>query len=229
MDGFTRYAIYYAPEPGPLAAFGAGWLGWDAARATIPPRPQVDGLPCAPDQITGTVRKYGFHGTLKPPFRLAEGCSADALHTAITALARLHAPVKLDGLVLARIGQFLALVPDGPATALASLASHTVMELDSFRAPPSEAEIAARNPAALSPTQAALLQRWGYPYVMEEFRFHLTLTGRLSGEDLDSVHAALTPHLDPLLPQPFDIASLCPFGEAADGMFHLLHRYALSG
>ena len=31
----------------------------------------------------------------------------------------------------------------------------------------------------LTPRQRGYLERWGYPYVMEDFRFHMTLTGRL--------------------------------------------------
>ena len=73
------------------------------------------------------------------------------------------------------------------------------------------------------------MQRWGYPYVMEEFRFHLTLTGRLDEATAERVETALRPVMAPLLPVPFTVSSFCLFGEAADGMFHLIHRYALSG
>ena len=230
MQDYRRYAIYYAPEPGPLADFGAAWLGWDPARGAPVAHPAIDGLPAPVAELTETPRKYGFHGTVKPPFRLAEGTDAAALHAAAQDLCAARAPVRLAGLRLSRLGRFLALTPEGDAGALAALAGTVVRDLDSFRAPLTEAEIARRRPDRLSPAQRDLLDTWGYPYVFEEFRFHLTLTGPLPDDaTAAAVEAALAPVLAPILPRPFTIASLCLFGEDADGRFHLLHRYALSG
>ena len=90
-----------------------------------------------------------------------------------------------------------------------------------------EAEIARRRPDWLSTRQRDLLDRWGYPHVMEEFRFHLTLTDRL--DEPEPVRAALADYFAPVLPRPFVIEDLCLFGEDQSGRFHLLHRYALSG
>lgn len=229
MNGYNRYAIYYAPEPGPLADFAADWLGWDPVTGTERVPPALPGLPRRAADITETPRKYGFHGTIKPPFRLADGTTGEELHAEAATLARRLQPVTLDGLRLSRIGQFLALTPVGRTTELASLASLAVMELDGFRAPLTEAEIARRNPKSLSETQRALLRRWGYPYVMEEFRFHMTLSGKLSDEDAGATIDALAPVVAPLLPAPFRVDSLCLFAEADDGRFRLLHRYTLSG
>ncbi|KAJ55675.1 phosphonate metabolism protein [Actibacterium mucosum KCTC 23349] len=229
MENYRRYAIYYAPEPGPLATFGAEWLGWDAVAGVETAQLQPAGLPAPAEEITATPRKYGFHGTIKPPFFLAEGKTIDGLHTEMQNLARALAPVTLDGLVLSRLGHFLALTPKGSVTELALLASHIVRELDEFRSPPSPDEVARRRPASLSDTQRALLARWGYPYVMEEFRFHLTLSGRLEADDVEPVEAALRPVVEPILPEPFVVRDLCLFGEADDGRFHQLHRYVLSG
>lgn len=229
MWDFRRYAIYYAPEPGPLAEFGAAWLGWDPAAGAEAAHPQVAALPRPVAELTETPRKYGFHGTIKPPFRLAEGQSVEALHAAAQALCARLAPVTLHGLHLSRLGAFLALTPRGDASALAALAAKVVQALDAFRAPPSEAEIGRRNPDKLSPAQRALMEKWGYPYVFDEFRFHLTLTGKLDSAEAEAVEAALAPVVAPLLPVPFRIGSLCLFGEAEDGRFHLLHRYTLSG
>ena len=229
MNGYQRYAIYYAPPPGPLARFGAAWLGWDAAAGRAMPHPRVDGLVRPVDEITAKPRRYGFHATMKPPFRLAAGSSADALHRAAEALARDMAPVSLDGLRLARLGGFLALTPLGDTDALGAVAAQVVEALDPFRAPPTEADLARRRAAGLSPRQETLLARWGYPHVMEEFRFHITLTGPLPPAEAETVRAALVPHLDPLLPRPFAIASLCLFGEDGQGRFHQLRRYPLTG
>jgi putative phosphonate metabolism protein len=229
MDGYRRYAIYVAPEPGPLARIGAEWLGWDAEAGAAVVQPEVAGLPRPLAELTARPQKYGFHGTIKPPFRLAAGTTPAELDAALAALCRGLAPVVLPGLRLERLGGFLALTPAGDAAALGRLAAEVVRGLDGFRAPNPPEEIARRRPERLTPRQRALLERWGYPYVMEEFRFHMTLTGDLPAAEAEAVAAVLGPLLAPALPRPFRIGSLCLFGEAADGRFRLMHRYTLSG
>ncbi|MBK5933080.1 putative phosphonate metabolism protein [Rhodovulum imhoffii] len=229
MEGYKRYAIYYTPEPGPLAQFGASWLGWDAKAARQIAHPKVPGLPRPVSRLTDTPRKYGFHATVKPPFRLVEGSDISVLHEAVIALAGQLRPVLVEGLALSRLGGFLALTPRGDISALSAMAGSVVEALDGFRAPPTQAELARRNPDRLSATQARLLTRWGYPYVMEEYRFHMTLTGKLPEAEAESVRAILAPRLATLLEAPLRIRSLCLFGEARDGCFHNLHRYTLTG
>ena len=224
-----RYAIYYAPAPGELADFTASWLGWDPGAARVVDHPQLGGLPAPVAALTDTPRKYGFHGTIKPPFHLAGGTDAAGLQAAVAALAARLAPVVLPGLRLVDLHGFVALVPAGDTTALATLAAEVVVGLDAFRAPPSPQEIARRRPDALSDRQRALLAQWGYPHVMDQFQFHLTLTGAVSAAHSAAVVAALRPHLTPLLPQPFVVRDLALFGQAGDGMFRILHRYPLTG
>jgi putative phosphonate metabolism protein len=224
-----RYAVYYAPPPGPFADFTAGWLGWDVAHWLAPARPVVDGLPDDPEMLTEAARKYGFHGTIKAPFRLHGGCTGGVLQVACEKLAKTLAPVQLDGLSLQALGGFLALIPTGETAPLSALAAAVVQGLDAFRAPLTDAEIAKRRPENLTPRQRHYLSTYGYPYVLEEFQFHLTLTGSLSAADLAKTKAALAPHLLPLLPKPFIINYLCLCGEGDDGMFRILHRYTLTG
>jgi hypothetical protein len=64
-------------------------------------------------------------------------------------------------------------------------------EFDTFRAPLTAEDRARRNPSKLTPRQRGYLDRWGYPYVMEDFRFHMTLTGRLDAERREPVIAML--------------------------------------
>ncbi|MCF1708674.1 DUF1045 domain-containing protein [Tabrizicola sp. J26] len=229
MGGFARYAIYWAPEPGPLADWAAGWLGWDPVGGTEPSHPDLPGLPRPVTEITATPRKYGFHGTVKPPFRLADGLDAAELDQTARALCADLAPVALPGLALHRIGGFVALTPEGDQTALAGLAARVVGALDRFRLPPDAAEIARRRPERLSERQREHLARWGYPYVMDEFRFHLTLSGDLPAAEAEALVSALAPAVAPLLPRPFSVDSLCLFGQADDGRFRLIERYALTG
>ena len=226
---FSRYAIYYTPPNGALATFGAQWLGWDIETGCAVPHPAISGLPAPISEMTATPRKYGLHGTIKPPFRLADGTTTDGLKAAFSDLAAQLPAVSLDGLELTRLGGFLALTIRGDQTPLADLAGSVVQGLDAFRARPSEAELERRRKANLSPRQEELLMQWGYPYVMDEFRFHITLTGRLGRKDAETTKAALAPHIATLLPAPFSVGDLTLVGEDENGMFHEIHRYTLSG
>lgn len=221
---YSRFAIYYVPPQGPLADFGAAWLGWDVARGRGLHQPDLPGL----HDITMTPRKYGFHATLKPPFRLAEGYAFEALETAFSDLAANLAPGICDGLELTTLGRFLALTPCGDTAALRRVAAACVRDLDAFRAPATEAELARRRKAGLSAQQEALLAQFGYPYVMEEFRFHMTLTARLPKGDIATWLAAVQRRL-PDLPRPFLLDQIALCGEREDGRFEVIHRYPLAG
>ena len=202
---WARYAIYWLPD-GALGRAGADWLGWDARTG----RGDADGAPA----------RYGFHATIKPPFRLAEGCDAVELAAAARALAAGLAPADLGRLTVARLGGFLALVPEREPAALAAA---VVAGLDAFRAPPSAAERARRRAAGLTPSQAAMLDRWGYPHVMDEFRLHLTLTGRdPAGDARARTEAAFEP-----LAGPHRIEALTLMGEDAQGRFHAVEDLPL--
>jgi len=229
MDRMNRLAVYFAPRPGAFATRAAQWLGRDAASAQEVGQPALPGLPAEPEQLTAEPRRYGFHCTLRAPFRPAPGLSASDIAAAVAALARRLPAVRCDGLVLESLNGFLALVPTGCEAALMELGAAVVEGTDHLRAPLAPEEIARRRPETLSPRQRELLHRWGYPFVMEEFRFHLTLTGRLPQEYRTPVATALQVYFAPVLPRPFLIEDLCLFGEDDGGMFHLLHRYALTG
>ncbi len=226
MEQMKRFAVYYAPEAGPFAEAAARWLGWDAAAGQVVAQPEgagLDGLAA----LTQEPRKYGFHGTLKPPFRLAEGVTARDLRAAVVRLAAGLRPVVMPGLEMVDLEGFLAFVPQGDAGGLQTLAAEVVRALEPWRAPLTEAEIARRRPEQLTPRQRELLEIYGYPYVLEEFRFHLTLSGRLTDPERVALAKAATRHFAGRVPQPFVLGALCLFGEDAAGRFHLLDRCPL--
>lgn len=223
-----RYAVFYAPRPGAFATAAADWLGWDAATGTARPQPDLPGIPF-PAVLTAEARRYGFHGTLRAPFRLAQGVTRQDVEQTVAKLAAALAPVTCTGLQLEPLHGFLALTPIGCEAALLELGAAVVETTNPLRAALTEAEIARRRPETLSHRKQTLLRLWGYPHVMEEFRFHLTLTDRLPEDELAPVQTALKAHFAPVLPSPFVIEDLCLFGQDAEGRFHLLHRYALSG
>ncbi|MDF1669931.1 MAG: DUF1045 domain-containing protein [Roseovarius sp.] len=221
---YSRFAIYYVPPMGALAEAGAAWLGWDVAAGCAVPQPDLPGL----RNITMTPQKYGFHATLKPPFRLNDGTMIEDLENATSALAATLAPATFEGLEVTVLGHFLALTPRGDLGAVHRIASGCVRDLDRFRAPASEPELARRRKAGLTPRQETLLTQWGYPYVMEAFNFHLTLTGRLPDETIPIWRERVNNHL-PELPAPFVLDQIALCGERTDGRFEILHRYTLTG
>ncbi|MCC5971982.1 MAG: DUF1045 domain-containing protein [Pararhodobacter sp.] len=218
-----RYAVYYAPPPGALADAAAQWLGRDAASGAMPAQPHPD-LPA----LTVSARRYGFHATLKAPFRLAPAAREDDLLRAFDRLAEGLRPVMLERLEVVLFGGFLALVPRGDRTALNTLAAKVVTGLDRFRAPMTGEERARRNPDALDDHRRALLDAWGYPYVLDAFRFHMTLSDRLSDAQADLLLPLARRHFAGVLVQPFPLDTLAIFGEDQAGVFHLVHRVALS-
>lgn len=136
-------------------------------------------------------RRYGFHGTLKAPFELPPDRDEDGLLKRLREVARKRTAFEVARLEVAALGPFLALVPAEPAPDLDRLAGDCVRAFDAFRAPLSEADRQRRLAAPLSARQVAALERWGYPYVFEDFRFHMTLTGPLPEARREPVRAAL--------------------------------------
>lgn len=229
MEQFERYAIYYAPRAGAFADATASWLGWDAARGLAVAHPVLEGLPEAVAVLTAEPRKYGFHGTIRAPFRLAQGVMAADVDAAVAELAGRLRPVRFPRLALRRMKGFVALIPEGDDSGLIGLGAQVVETLDPLRAALTEAEIARRDPARLSDRQREFVERWGYPYVMEEFRFHLTLTGNLPEPQAEAVAQVLGRWFGPMLPEPFVVEDLCLFGEDGAGRFHLVSRHVLAG
>jgi putative phosphonate metabolism protein len=227
MIWMKRYAVYYAPRPGPFAERAAGWLGWDAAIGMHVTQPRLAPLPLPLANLTAEPRRYGFHGTLRAPFRLAAGVGEDDLHQHLAGMVRGLGRVTLDGLALHNLDGFLALTPTGKDESLQNLARRVVEATDPLRAPLSTDDIARRRPETLSPRQREYLMRWGYPHVMELFQFHLTLTGRLAPDHARQVMPVAQDYFDPVLPKPFAVDDICLFGEDDLGRFHLMERYAL--
>ena len=192
MAPFPRYAIYYAPAQGSfLDQFGAEMLGYDAWIGAALPFP-ADVIEQVPDwrELTQDPRKYGFHATLKAPMSL-NGRKESELHGACADFARQPRPIPRITPVVNSISGFIAVIPAGPSAELEQFAADCVRAFDPFRAPLTAEDRARRNPARLTPRQVEYLDRWGYPYVMDEFRFHMTLTGRLDETRREEVLAML--------------------------------------
>lgn len=228
----TRYALYYLPAAESLLGrFGCEWLGWDPNAGVDFPLSPLPGFDCAArHEIVETPRRYGFHATLKAPMKLAPGRTADALLTATGKFAARMPPVTGIPMQMARLGRFLALVPAEPVPDLFALAARCVTEFDTFRAPLEPQDRTRRRPERLTPRQRDCLDRWGYPYVLEEFRFHMTLTGALAPELLDRVRKVLVPTVEDLVCGPIDLDAIAvSIQDRPEAAFRLLKRFPLQG
>jgi putative phosphonate metabolism protein len=231
MTDAPRYAIYYAAPPdSALNRFGARLLGYDAFTDEELAFP--DGMAQAvPDwrEITRDPRKYGFHATLKAPMVLADGKREAELLGACEAFARSPRPIPMITPVVNAIGDFIAVVPAQRSAELEQLAADAVGEFDRFRAPLSAEDRARRNPERLTPRQRDYLDRWGYPYVMEEFRFHMTLTGRLAAERRETILAILRQRFATLELSELAFDSIAVFRQQdATSRFRVVQRYKLT-
>lgn len=228
----ARYAIYFSPAAGsPLARFGAEWLGRDSDDESAPAsRPDIPGFSRARHrEITESARHYGFHATLKPPFSLPPGTSVEQLEAALTAFAQRRAPIGGLGLKVGGLDGFLALLLTEESSAVRNLAADCVREFDAFRNPPSPEELARRRQVPLSELEDALLRRWGYPYVMEAFRFHMTLTCRLAEPEYGLLESFLRKLFGPIATRTVEIDGLSLFHqETRKSPFRLLRRYAFA-
>ena len=230
LEGFERYAVYYAPEPEePLARFGEGWLGRGQDGAERP-RAALDGLPEPQEALTVDARRYGLHGTIKAPFVLADGATVAEMDAALMRYAAGRPAVAAPPLRISGGLGFTSLRPSGPSPALNALAAGVIAQFARFGAKPSEQSLAKRRAAGLSIRQEAYLAAYGYPWVLEDFHFHVTLTRRLSPEAGAAVRDALARPLAPVLEaSAFRIASLCLFGDPGGGApFRLLRRHPLA-
>ena len=222
-----RFAIYFTPErDDPLTRMAANWLGRDPFSGHACAAPALGLL--SPANIayhTAAPRRYGFHATLKAPFRLADTQTEASLDRAMEIFAGKVAPVTIPRLALRQIDNFLALVPAAPIPALNRFADGVVAAFEPFRAPMTEAEVERRSPDLLSAVEFRNLLRWGYPYVFEAFRFHMTLTGRVTPQECPRVRAAIEEFFGAVLDQPVAVNGLALFVEPERGAPFAVRSY----
>ncbi len=229
MDG--RFAVYFAPDPASeLWKIGLNFIGRDPVSGLPCPQPLIPGIsPLRLRELTREPRHYGLHATLKPPFHLRPEYYPEAMLEALEALVAGCRTFTLPGLTLKRIRNFIALTPEAVCPELEALAELCVRGMDRFRTPPSETELEQRRQSGLSARQEELLLSWGYPYVLDEFQFHLTLTGSLHSRDEEQkLMLYLQEALAPALFRPLEVREVCVFFQTSrNEPFMLLRRCPL--
>ena len=226
-----RYAIYYAPSAAhPMSMAASAWLGRDAFTNSVCERPALVGLDGIDlDKLTQDARHYGFHATLKAPFELHPEQDEASLVSAFRALTTCHAPFQAD-IQVAALGPFLAFVLAERSSQMQALHQDCVVALDGFRAPLSDFDLNRRLHAGINPRHESQLREFGYPYIFEDFRFHMTLTERISDQALRAqVLAVLQDHFQDFA-GPHDFESLAIFKqEGRDQPFTILDLQPLTG
>lgn len=224
-----RYAIYFSPpRDHALTRLASSWMGRDAFSGEdvpLPPR-----LPLSHEDIaykTAAARRYGFHATLKAPFEINERENETALLAAADGFCSKMQPFEIPALRVTLLDGFIALTPFSPSPDLDKLADDVVTAFDGFRAPIDEAEFARRNPDRLSIRQVRNLREWGYPYVFEDFRFHMTLTGPVEPREAPVLARMIEDVFAPVLVEPLLIDRICIFVEPKPaGPFRVLSSHA---
>ncbi|ANK81997.1 MAG: hypothetical protein TEF_15255 [Rhizobiales bacterium NRL2] len=233
MTNGARYAIYFMPEQGGmLARRGASWLGRNALTGeTVEQRCPGEIEPAGFVARTQSPSRYGFHATLKAPIRLSPGVSERAFRAAVAEYASRARSFNLGRLSPKWIGAFLALTPDSAdpehMRALNDWAFGIVRTLDPFRAamPAEEFE---RRVRGLDDRQRQLLERWGYPYVCDQFRFHMTLSAPVPEAERSAWRAAADRWFAPALARDVAIDAISIAVERnPTGPFVELARYPL--
>ena len=222
-----RYAVYLAPSPDtPLWRAASRVIGRDAVSGeelAFPAAPPCQALDWA--ALSAEPRRYGFHATLKAPFELAEGADEALLKAAARGFAEARHAFSIADLTVRVMKSFVALTPDVPSPDLMGLAADCVVAFEPFRAPLSERERARRVEGLSEPRHLEAVDRWGYPWVFDDFRFHMTLTGPLQEARRAEIRDGLAAFLDGVA-RPLAVDAITLFRQdRRDAPFRVLERF----
>ncbi len=231
-----RYAVYMIPPHGsPLEEFGRRWLGRtpSAVPDTMPSHPALRDSFCGhkTENLIAGTRRRGFHATIRAPFEAAPRITPAQLSAALEEFCTTQPPVCGPPLRLACLGAQVALVPERPCKAISRLADACLRFFEPLRAPLSPADMERHRMKPLTERQERLLMRFGYPFVLEDYRFYMALTGRIRDPACRrALCEKLAPLVAPFLPGALHIGELCLFRqENRVSPFILQKRIPLTG
>ena len=224
-----RCAICFTPPADDtLTIAAARWLRRDpytGARIAWP----VEGLVETDHAfLTAAPRRIGFHGSLKAPFRIASEHDLAEVQTALAKFCRRVPPITIDAVRITLIENFFALVPAAPNSELDELAADFVTVFDQYRSPTSDLDLARGDIGRLNGRQFANLLAWGHPYVLDQFCFHMTLTGPIDELERDYVAQMLKRHFGAATDAPLCISQVALFVEPepnAPFLIDSVHRF----
>ena len=230
MSDFSRFAIYYVPpESNYLTRFAASWFGWDVYQGIKVNYPVFCNLTHDIEEVTGAPSKYGFHGTLKAPFCLAPDRTIDELRLSLSTLTRYTKKFEIPSICLRIMSGFIAIVPTVQNEKINFLAKKCLEDLDTFRKAETLENLNKRRASGLSASEKHHLLKWGYPYVLDDFHFHLTMTSKLPSKVLKNVFSVLSSELQVILKAPLLIDKICLLGESnRHGKFEVIEEFSLA-
>ncbi len=202
-----RYAIYFTlPQTDPVYQTAIKWLGYDAYSGN---KTNTDSKKLAKNrQYVSKAAKYGFHATLKPPFRLSQDKSEEQLIDELENFASSITAFTCKPLKIKSMTHFIALAPKNSCDQLDAFAAQCLKHFEPFRAQLTREEYQKRNPVLLSERQLRYLEQWGYPYVEDEFRFHMTLTDSMMEDEIKKIKKKLKQYFKEVLGKPLQINQL---------------------
>ncbi|RUL63258.1 DUF1045 domain-containing protein [Dyella dinghuensis] len=194
-----RYAVYFCPAAeSALGMFGREWFATTSIPDITEQRFQA---------LMADVRRYGWHATLGAPFELAGHADEKTLHEKVVEVAQSSAPFDLL-LRMDVLSGFLALRPDADETRVNVLAERCVRDLNPLRAPISKAAWD-RRADGLDDVERSLFKEFGYPYVLERFRFHMTLSAPATEDEEQTLRDYLLPRMAEHLIAHIDALTIC--------------------
>ncbi len=212
-----RYAIYFIPEKNSiLYRLGSALLGYDIYAGKSVEKPSI-ALPSgiSAQELVAGVQHYGLHATVVAPFFLNETSEKELVHS-VNYFCQSNQPVIFPRVKVHLHQGFMAVCPaetenteQTAYTPMQALAAKAVRFFYPLRKAPSDAEINSRLGAGLSTRQMEYLKRWNYPYVFEEYSFHITLTGMVNENDVPCLNTVLYNYLEEALAEPLIIDRLC--------------------
>ena len=204
----ARYAVYFTPADGTaLARFGAIVLGREVTTHKERRNPDAaiaahsdtgsgvktttgrneDIVPFADASLwrryTEKPAHYGFHATIKAPFELAADCTAAELLSELSSFCANQPAIALTDLAPTSLQAFTALTLPTQPNELIELAADVVKHFEPYRQELTSADRQRRQIATLSPSQLDNLEHYGYPYIFDDFQFHMTLSDALPPDE----------------------------------------------
>jgi hypothetical protein len=226
-----RYAVYFCPSSNSKwGSAGSTWLGRDVDADKLLEQVSITGLSSQTvKDVTHAPRRYGWHATLKAPFELVAETSLEELSDSVSRIARDFEPFVLPPMQIRALDGFLACTPSEESRNVHRLANRLTMELQVHANPLTPSQIERRRASPLTNRQEQLMLCWGYPHVLDAFRFHFSLTDSLaqcSVQTISLVRQAAERHFPLSKPLLFDALSLV--AESAPGAdFAIVKRILL--
>lgn len=227
-NNYERYAVYYVPHhESDLAVFGKSWFGYDLSEGETDRN--LHGLDLElVRRVTAKPARYGMHATLKAPFYLAEGYSLEQLLDKADRFSKKRKKFTLGKLKIGWHGNTMVLIENQKNHQINQFASQCVLKFEDFRAPLTMKERTRRLEQNLNLHQRLMLEELGYPYVLSEFQFHVTLTDNMTEAEKEKIVPALEMTLDGILEKPCEIDGIAIVGDPGNNQpFQMIEYFEL--